>query len=158
MSLRYCHLWCRSEQLSSADKAAVRRMVTSAFQRVVATGGQSLGEVNTMGSFFCTCIRGRVPRSLLCIGHDCHLKACPSSLTVAPWNKLTRPQLHDEVKYEVFLRVRLDNNAAAGSACCVFCLRSLSWSGYLWLCWHFYVKLFLLGRVNRVGFRRMYWL
>lgn len=36
---------CRSNQLGSADKAAVRRLVTGAFQRVIATGGQSLGEV-----------------------------------------------------------------------------------------------------------------
>ena len=36
---------CRSEQLGSADKAAVRRLVTGAFQRVIATGGQSLEEV-----------------------------------------------------------------------------------------------------------------
>ena len=36
---------CRSEQLGSADKAAVRRLVTGAFQRVIATGGQSLAEV-----------------------------------------------------------------------------------------------------------------
>lgn len=34
----------RSEQLGSADKAAVRRLVATAFQRVIATGGQSLGE------------------------------------------------------------------------------------------------------------------
>ena len=44
MGLSHSHL-CRSKQLGSADKAAVRRLVTGAFQRVIATGGQSLGEV-----------------------------------------------------------------------------------------------------------------
>ena len=39
-------LLCRSSELSDADKASVRRMVSGAFQRVVATGGQTLGEVN----------------------------------------------------------------------------------------------------------------
>ncbi|DBA72696.1 TPA: hypothetical protein ACH3X2_010232 [Trebouxia sp. C0005] len=34
----------RSSELSDVDHAAVRRLVTGAFQRVIATGGQSLGE------------------------------------------------------------------------------------------------------------------
>lgn len=56
MRLSDTHLLCRSEQLGSADKAAVRRLVTGAFQRVIATGGQSLGEVGTccMVIDFCT--------------------------------------------------------------------------------------------------------
>ncbi len=36
----------RSSELSDVDHAAVRRLVTGAFQRVIATGGQSLGEVS----------------------------------------------------------------------------------------------------------------
>lgn len=37
--------FCRTSELSSTENAAVRRLVQGAFQRVVATGGQSLGEV-----------------------------------------------------------------------------------------------------------------
>ena len=36
---------CRSSELSTTENVAVRRLVQGAFQRVVATGGQSLGEV-----------------------------------------------------------------------------------------------------------------
>lgn len=79
LRLSQCQLVCRSEQLSSADKAAVRRLVTSAFQRVIATGGQSLGEVNTL---------------LMVL--DCRTL-----------NKLTRPPLHDEVMYKVSVHVGL---------------------------------------------------
>lgn len=40
----------RSSELNSGENAAVRRLVQGAFQKVVVTGGQSLGEVP---GFFC---------------------------------------------------------------------------------------------------------
>ena len=70
---------CRSNQLGSADKAAVRRLVTGAFQRVIATGGQSLGEVRH--------------RSVAAVAHMRSIRPdAPVALSAAVWNTSFWPQ------------------------------------------------------------------